>query len=226
VGLQALGSAGQFGLDVTPGAVNVVAKQVQFCPISLSLDGHGFLLLVIGQGTRVEAARRNALTLRHMGSARSAYPARVKTKLRMSKWLLLAAVGPLALPAVAAGGDPSEHELHTAQCVAALEAHTDELAAQVKAGQADLQPLLLNELKAGAAFIGDAYVQGERDEARAKGFLNAALEAQKALPKAELAARQVRCAQEGAQLLANADIVSRTVVNRLAQRRMKKLLEG
>jgi len=161
-----------------------------------------------------------------MGLAGSAYPGRVKSNLRMNKLLLLAFVGQLSLPALAAGADPTEHELHTAQCVAALEAHTDELAAQVKAGQADLQPLLLNQLKAGAAFIGDAYIQGERDEARAKGFLNAALEAQKTVPKAELTARQTRCAQEGAQLLADADFVSRTVVNRLALRRMKKLLEG
>lgn len=144
----------------------------------------------------------------------------------MNKFLLLAVVGQLSLPALAAGSDPTEHELHTAQCVAALEAHTDELAVQVKAGQAELQARLLDELRAGAAFIGDAYLQGERDEARAKGFLNAALEAQKSLPKAELAARQTRCAQEGAQLLANADVISRAVVNRVAQRRMKKLLEG
>jgi hypothetical protein len=104
--------------------------------------------------------------------------------------------------------------------------NTDELAAQVKAGRPDLRPLLLDRLKQGAAFIGAAYLQGERDEDRAKGFLEAALEAQKTLPKPVLAARQTACAQEGAQLLAKADVLSRAVVSHLAQKRMKKLLAG
>jgi hypothetical protein len=144
----------------------------------------------------------------------------------MNKLLTLAACGLFALRATGATDGPSQHELHTARCVAALEVNTEDLAAQVKAGRADLQPLLLDRLKYGAAFIGDAYVRGERDEARAKGFLEAALEAQKALPKPELLARQSRCAQEGAQLLANADFISRAVVSHLAHKRMKKLLDG
>jgi hypothetical protein len=100
------------------------------------------------------------------------------------------------------------------------------LAAQVKAGHADLQPLLLERLEYGAAFIGHSYLQGERDEGRAKGLLNAALETQKTLLKSELTARQSACAQEGAQLLASADFISRAVVSYLARKRMKKLLGG
>jgi hypothetical protein len=139
---------------------------------------------------------------------------------------MLAVCGLFALRATAATDGPTKHELHTAQCVAALEANTEDLAAQVKAGRADLRPLLLNRLKYGAAFIGDSYLQGERDEGRAKGLLDAALRAQKALPEPELTARQSACAREGAQLLAKADFVSRAVVSHLAQKRMKKLLEG
>ena len=127
---------------------------------------------------------------------------------------------------MAATDEPTPRELHTVQCVAALEVYTDELAAQVKAGRTELRPLLLDRLKQGAAFIGAAYLQGERDEDRVKGFLDAALEAQKSLPKSALAARQSACAQEGAQLLAKADAFSRAVVSHLAQKRMKKLLEG
>lgn len=144
----------------------------------------------------------------------------------MKKLLTLGACGLLALRALAAADGPSQRELQTARCVAALEVNTEDLAAQVKAGRADLRPVLLDRLKFGAAFIGDAYLRGERDEARAKGLLDAALEAQKALPKPELVARQARCAQEGAQLLANADFISRAVVSHLANRRMKKLLGG
>lgn len=139
---------------------------------------------------------------------------------------MLAVCGLIALRPSAAADGPTKHELHTAQCVAALEANTDDLAVKVKAGRADLQPLLLNRLKYGAAFIGDSYLQGERDEGRAKRFLDAALEAQKTMSEPGLTARQSACALEGAQLLANADLISRAVVSRLAERRMKKLLEG
>jgi len=143
----------------------------------------------------------------------------------MNSMFALALCGLFALQATAATDLPTDHELHTAQCVAALEANTEDLAASVKAGQSHLRTLLLNRLTYGAAFIADSYLHGERDEARAKGFLHAALEAQKSLPRRELGARQTRCASEGAQLLADADFVSRAVVSRLAQRRMKKLLE-
>lgn len=131
-----------------------------------------------------------------------------------------------ALQAALAATEPTEHELHTAQCVAALEVSTEDLAAQVKAGRAYLQPELLLRLKYGAAFIGDAYLQGERDEARAQALHKAALEAQKTLPAPDLSARQTECAAEGAKLLAKADFFGRAVVSQLAQRRMKKLLEG
>jgi hypothetical protein len=140
--------------------------------------------------------------------------------------LVLVACSLFAVGAPAATESPTARELQTAKCVAALEVNTDDLAAQVKAGRADLRPLLLDRLKSGAAFIGEAYLQGERDEKRAKSLLDAALQAQKSLPRPELAARQSACAREGAQLLAKADPVSRTVVSHLAQRRMKKLLEG
>ena len=121
-------------------------------------------------------------------------------------------------------GPPSKRELNTASCVAALEVSTDELAGQVKAGRKDLQPLLRQRLDAGAAFIGTAYLNGDRDEARAQALLAAALKAQAALPKAELAARQARCAQEGAKLLADSNFFGRAVVARLAKKRMKTLL--
>jgi hypothetical protein len=121
---------------------------------------------------------------------------------------------------------PTPHELYTARCVAALDVNANELAAQVKAGKAELKPLLLARLRAGGAFVGESFLQGERDESRARKLLHQAEEAQKALPKAELAARQQQCAREGEKILADADALSRSVVKRLAERRMKKLLEG
>jgi hypothetical protein len=155
-----------------------------------------------------------------------AYPDRSKSSHPMYQTPALIAFVLFASQAMASTDSPTEHELHTARCVAALEANTDDLAARVRAGRADLQALLLDRLKYGAAFIIDSYIRGERDEGRARGLLEAALEAQKTLPRQELTSRQSACAQEGARLLADADFVGRAVVSHLAQKRMKKLLEG
>lgn len=117
-------------------------------------------------------------------------------------------------------------EWASAQCVAALDLQTETLAAQVKAGRADLRGLLKARLKAGAAFIGQAWLDGQRDEGRSQALLKQAQEAQRSLPAPELATRQNRCAAEGDKLLADANPLSRAVVSRLADKRMKKLLEG
>ncbi len=140
---------------------------------------------------------------------------------------LLLALGVASSGAMAATPDapaPSARELHSIECIAALEARADALANQVRAGQSDLQALLLNTLNEGAAFIGHAYLQGDRDEARSQALRDAALITQKALPAAELTARQDACAQEGERLLAQTDLISRFFVTRLAKRQMQKLL--
>jgi hypothetical protein len=143
--------------------------------------------------------------------------------MRCPRWLVVAVCWP-ALGLAAGAAVPSQRELHSAECVAALEINTDDLARQVKAGRVDLRPLLRQRLDAGAAFIGAAYLAGDRDEARAQALLAAALKSQAALPKAEQAASQARCAQEGARLLAASNFISRAVVSRLAKQRMKRLL--
>jgi hypothetical protein len=109
-------------------------------------------------------------------------------------------------------------------CVAALDLSTRELAEQVKGGRDDLRPVLLTRLTSGAALIGAAYLAGDRDEGRSSALLDSALDAQKALPESELAARQVLCEGEGARLLAGANALERAVVSRVAARRMKRLL--
>lgn len=109
-------------------------------------------------------------------------------------------------------------------CVAALDLSTRKLAEQVKGGRDDLRPLLFTRLKSGAAFIGESYLGGERDEARSRALLDTALEAQKAIPESELAARQASCEGEGARLLAGANVLERAVVGLVATRRMKRLL--
>jgi len=129
-----------------------------------------------------------------------------------------------ASPALAGATEPTERELHISSCTAALSVKADELTRQVKAGQAELRPALMATLEAGAAFIGDAYLHGARDEAQSQALLDAALQAQKTLPSADLAARQALCAQEAARLLSETNPFGRAIVSALAQRRLKRLL--
>ncbi len=132
----------------------------------------------------------------------------------------------LVLPSTAASPVPNARELHTSECVAALEVSTDELAKQVKAGHQELRPVLASRLEFGAALIGDSYLRGERHEARSQALLASALEAQKALSASELFSRQDLCAGEGQTMLANSNVVSRAVVSTLAKKRMNKLLRA
>jgi hypothetical protein len=120
---------------------------------------------------------------------------------------------------------PSPGEWHAAECVAALEVRAEALALRVKAGQGELQPQLLSQLEQGAVFVGAAYLNGERDEARSRALLEAARERQAALPATELVKRQALCSDEASNLLAEASPLGRVVVNRLARRKMARLLE-
>jgi hypothetical protein len=128
-------------------------------------------------------------------------------------------------PGAAAVEPPaSARELHAAECVAALEARAEALAAQIRAGQADLRPRLLTQLQFGAAFIGSAYLKGDRDEARSQALLDEARERLGPLSAQDLRIRQAACAEEGARLLAQANALSRAVVNRVARRKMDRML--
>ncbi len=121
---------------------------------------------------------------------------------------------------------PSPRDLHAAECVAALEVQTHDLATRVKAGDEASRSLLLDRLVAGAAFVGDTYLHGSSDEKQARALANQALESQKSLPPAELTARQSACAAEGTKLYAGSNVLERAVVKRFAKKRMDKLLAG
>jgi hypothetical protein len=138
--------------------------------------------------------------------------------------VVLALVGSAirAAPAEAA----TARELHSAQCVAALEVSTESLAQQVRAGHDEARAELQTRLEAGTAFVGDAYLHGTTDERHARALANDALESQKRLSAAELAALQEACAAEGARMLATSNGLERSVVKHLAKKRMDKLLGG
>ena len=138
--------------------------------------------------------------------------------------LALLSVAALSPAAQAGDAPPSAHDLHAAECVAALDANTHDLAQQVKSGNEPSRAVLLERLVAGTAFVGDTYLHGNSDEQQARALANEAAEAQKRLPATELAARQANCAAEGARLHAASNALQQAVVKRLARKRMDKLL--
>ena len=138
--------------------------------------------------------------------------------------LAAAAAFLVTLSQAALAAPPSARDLHAAQCVAALEVNTQSLAAEVKTGKEDARPMLLSRLESGTAFVGDVYLRGESDEARARKLASDALEAQKKLSDAQLVGRQNACADEGTKLLAASNALERAVVKRLARKRMERLL--
>ncbi len=125
-------------------------------------------------------------------------------------------------PAPAAPAMPRER--HAAQCVAVLESHAELLAARARAGDAAVLPLLQSRVEAAAAFVGDNYLHGDGDDDHSRALLDAARGEQKTLDPAERTARQTRCADEGAQLLASAGGLQRSVLKRFARRRIDRLL--
>lgn len=138
--------------------------------------------------------------------------------------IALLSVPGLSLAQAGSATEPSPRDLHAAQCVAALDVNTQDLARQVKSGKEAMRPLLLERLVSGTAFVGDTYLHGDSDEKQARALANQALEAQKSLPAPELAARQAVCADEGARLFASSNSLQQAVVKRLAKKRMDKLL--
>ena len=149
--------------------------------------------------------------------------ARASRRPTMSIGLVGLALGLSLAPAAQAAG-PSPRDLRAAQCVAALDVNTQELARQVKSGGEAARSVLLARLVSGAAFIGDAYLHGDSNERQARDLSQQAREAQKALSARELAARQSACADEGARLHAASNGLQQAVVQRLARKRMDRLL--
>jgi hypothetical protein len=138
--------------------------------------------------------------------------------------IALLSIAAVSLAHAAPAPEPSPRDLHAAECVAALEVHTQDLAQRVKSGNEASRAVLLDRLISGTAFVGDTYLHGNSDEKQARALANQALEAQKSLPAPELATRQAACANEGAKLFAASNGLQQAVVKRLAKKRMDKLL--
>jgi|KBSMisStaDraftv2_1062788.scaffolds.fasta_scaffold88312_2 hypothetical protein len=133
--------------------------------------------------------------------------------------LLLATFSSFALPAAYAAGPTPQH---SAECVAALEADAEAMAAQYRSGRTEVEPELVRRVQQGFAFIGTAYLQGVRD-AEADRLLKAAQAAQKEMPSADLVTRQAACRTEGTRLLEKANAIEREFVTEAARRRVDRM---
>ena len=114
----------------------------------------------------------------------------------------------------------------TANCIAVMEASADELARQVKAGDATREPVLRTELRRGAALIGRTYLDGLHDEHEARARLEAARERQKTWDEARRRNVRNACVRRADAELAAASGVERVVVDRVAERKLQRMLSG
>jgi len=154
--------------------------------------------------------------MRRIAPARS--HARKTSRRRIAAVLVAAFTGALAT-AASAGPTPER----AAACVAALKVRAEMLARQLQSGDTQVQNELTTLTEHGFAFIGDAYLNGHRNEQEAKAKLKAAEEAQSRLSEAQLAQRQASCQAEATKLLADAGFFNRKFVAFAARARVSKL---
>ena len=112
----------------------------------------------------------------------------------------------------------------TADCIAVMQGRADDLARQVRAGDAAQEPALRAELQRAAALIGRAYLDGHHDEAEARAKLEQAQRAQATMAEAERASLHAACVRKADAELEAASGLQRYVVTRIAQARLNRML--
>lgn len=137
---------------------------------------------------------------------------------RLLAWAPLGALVLLCASPAAAGPTPER----AAACVAALKVRADALGARLPK-EPRVEPELVAVLEQGFAFIGDAYLHGMRDKARADALLAQAEQAQKSLTPPQLAERQAACQVEALRLLKEASPFGRLVVSHQARKRVDRI---
>lgn len=142
-----------------------------------------------------------------------------------AKFLTFSAALLLSATALAQPAQPAAQS-DNAQCVAALKLQSDDLASQVKAGDEARKPELLQVLRQGAAFVGDAWLDGTRNEDQAKARLDQAEDQVRKLEPAKARALRQQCGTEADTLIREAPGWQRKVIDRFAQSRMDKLLQS
>lgn len=142
----------------------------------------------------------------------------------MASKLFLALSSALLLAAGTAGARAADTD--KLQCVAALRLHSNDLAGQVRAGNEARKPELLQVLRQGGAFVGEAWLDGIGDEDAAKARLAQAETEVRALGPTRAGALRQQCAAQADSLIEHAPGWQRRVIDRFAQSRMDKLLRA
>lgn len=125
---------------------------------------------------------------------------------------------------LASAADMTQVHEHRAACVAALTTKAEPLITRLKAGDHSVEPELLSLTEKGFAIIGVSYKDGLR-KPEADQMLESAKKAQKSMPAAELSQLQASCQVEGAQMLADVNMLERFMVTSAAQKRVTRITE-
>jgi hypothetical protein len=112
----------------------------------------------------------------------------------------------------------------TANCIAVMQTHADELARQIKAGDQAQEPALRTELTRAGALIARTYLDGLHDSAEAKARLKAAHEGQAAWDPERKSRVHLACLKRADAELAAASGPERFAAHRFAQVRLERML--
>jgi hypothetical protein len=112
----------------------------------------------------------------------------------------------------------------TADCIAVMQGHADEIARQVKAGDEARKPALKTELRRAGALIGRTYLDGLHDGDEAKARLKAAQERQRSWDDGRKSSVHAACLQRADAEITAASGLERFFVERFAQARLQRML--
>jgi hypothetical protein len=135
---------------------------------------------------------------------------------RLATTLLLLVGTQLAVAADALTDD------RVATCSAALKSEADQLTEKVRAGDQEAERQFRITWEHGYAILSEAYLNGLRDEAKARALLKEAQDAQASWPTEQLARVQQGCHDQGEQILQKASGIQHFVVEKLARKKVDR----
>jgi len=112
----------------------------------------------------------------------------------------------------------------TANCIALMQTHADELARQIKSGDKAREPALRTELTRAGALIARTYFDGLHDADEAKARLKAAHEGQAKWDEERRKRVHQACLQRADAELTTASGMERFAAGRFAEVRVKRML--
>lgn len=138
--------------------------------------------------------------------------------------LLLALLASPASRAETSWATASPAQREVSLCAAALDDQARALARQAGDGDATARNRLREVLRAGAAWLGRAWRDGERDEEQAHAWMDEAREQLHGWSAARQASHGATCLREGQALWNAASGLERMLLGRVVERRQQRLL--